>query len=419
MKHPIKIKPVYIIILPILIVIIYFQGYAAKAVYLMTIQSLRDTNRRVEYVKEAGEKEEIVQKLVENVGKSMMYYCYVKEKSKENRLVIYDPNIRKLTEYDDEPVDENSEISSKGAENTKVKNNGEDKVNLAEDKEGKDTKEVTLADGILTDKLEKMGVGELYTMEQLSDFDFLTSNFYVIPQRASVLPEELSPKELLAMDMSIKMDNTKPQILIYHTHSMECFADSEEGDISTSIVAVGSRLAELLSDKYGYNVIHCTERFDYVDGVMDRSKAYTYAREALAKILEDNPSIQVVLDIHRDGVDENVHLKTEIDGVNMAQIMFFNGVSRTKDGGDIDYLYNKYKKQNLAFSMQMKLLAEKKYPGYTRHNYIDAYQYNLDLRERSALIEVGAQNNTFTEEVNAMEPLAALLNSILSGSDEI
>ena len=198
---------------------------------------------------------------------------------------------------------------------------------------------------------------------------------------------------------------------------MEGFTDSIEGNKDTNIVAVGTYLSQLLSEGYGYNVIHCMESFDYVDGVLDRSKAYTYARTSLEQILADNPTIQVVLDIHRDGVGENTHLVTEVNGKQTSQIMFFNGVSRTRAGGDIDYLYNKYKKQNLAMSLQMKLLAEEYFPGFTRRNYIDAYQYNLDLRERSMLIEVGAQTNSLSEAKNAMEPLAALLDRLLSGDD--
>ena len=68
---------------------------------------------------------------------------------------------------------------------------------------------------------------------------------------------------------------------------------------------------------------------------------------------------------------------------------------------------------NLAFSFQMKLCAEAMYPGYTRNIYLKGLRYNLHLRPRSALIEVGAQNNTYEEACNAMEPLAELLDTVL------
>ena len=93
--------------------------------------------------------------------------------------------------------------------------------------------------------------------------------------------------------------------------------------------------------------------------------------------------------------------------------MFFNGVSRSSTSGDIDYLYNRYKKDNLAFGFQLKLAAMECYPDYTRRNYIDAYQYNQHLREKSILIEAGAQNNTLQEELNSMEVLAEILHRVL------
>ena len=68
----------------------------------------------------------------------------------------------------------------------------------------------------------------------------------------------------------------------------------------------------------------------------------------IKKILEKNPSISLVLDIHRDGINENTRLVTEVNGKKTAQIMFFNGMSRFKNSGNIDYLYNPYLYENLA-----------------------------------------------------------------------
>lgn len=78
-------------------------------------------------------------------------------------------------------------------------------------------------------------------------------------------------------------------------------------------------------------------------------------------------------------------------------------------------MYNKHRKENLALSFKMKLKAMELFPDFSRRNYVDAYQYNLHLRGNSMLIEVGAQNNTFEEAKNAMEPLAKLLDSVFKG----
>lgn len=240
-------------------------------------------------------------------------------------------------------------------------------------------------------------------------FDFLMANYYTVVSSTTITPEDLNAQSLMAVDLKMQQDNSQPQILIYHTHGMEAFADSNPEDRNTGIVGVGSYLTQLLTEQYGYNVIHIEDSFDYVNGVLDRSKAYDYAYNRISQILADYPSIEVVLDIHRDGVNENNHLVTTVNGKPTAKIMFFNGISRLNGVGEIGYLYNPYRSQNLAMSLQMKVLAEEYFEGFTRRNYIQAYQYNLHLRPKSMLIEVGAQTNTFEEVKNAMEPLAALL----------
>lgn len=378
------------------------NGSVKDWIYNIAVSKTKSSYRNISYREYVNNKKTVAGILIDSVNNSISYYGYVKENVKEEKLVVYDPNKLKLNQTvaeNTEDKDETETILQGSSESTKVP---PDDVPVS-----------VIGNGVM--KLTGAGEGTVYSLESLNDFNYLINTLYVVPKRASVLSSELYASELLDINLTIEKDSTVPQILIYHTHSMEGFTDSIEGNKDTNIVAVGTYLSKLLSEGYGYNVLHCTESFDYVDGVLDRSKAYTYARNSLEQILADNPTIQVVLDIHRDGVNENLHLVTEVNGKQTSQIMFFNGVSRTSAGGDIDYLYNKYKKQNLAMSLQMKLLAEEYFPGFTRRNYIDAYQYNLDLRERSMLVEVGAQTNSLSEAKNAMEPLAALLDRLLSG----
>lgn len=129
--------------------------------------------------------------------------------------------------------------------------------------------------------------------------------------------------------LALEEDSSVPQILIYHTHSQEGFADSTEGDEATSVIGVGDYLTSILQDVYGYQVIHRKDAFDLMEGQLDRSKAYNYALPVIEQVLAENPTIQVVIDLHRDGVPEGKHLVTEINGKPTAQIMYFNGLSRT------------------------------------------------------------------------------------------
>ena len=95
--------------------------------------------------------------------------------------------------------------------------------------------------------------------------------------------------------------------------------------------------------------------------------------------------------------------------------MFFNGLSRSRTNGDIDYLKNPYIQDNLAFSLQMQLAAKKYYPGFTRHIYLKAYRYNMHLLPKTLLVEAGAQTNTVEEAMNAMAPFAVILDKVLKG----
>ena len=162
-------------------------------------------------------------------------------------------------------------------------------------------------------------------------------------------------------------------------------------------------------------VVHDRNIYDVKNGKEERSKAYNYAATAIEKNLKKYPSIQVVIDLHRDGVNESTKLVTRQNGKRMAQIMFFNGMSRTATNGNIKYLKNPNKQTNLAFSLQLQAQAALKYPGFTRKIYVKGYRYNLDLRPKSVLLEVGAQTNTVEEAMNAMAPFAVILDKVLKG----
>lgn len=252
--------------------------------------------------------------------------------------------------------------------------------------------------------------------EQLTDFNYLLNNFFVVDPTTTALESQINVDTLLGKDMKLEKNPEQPQILIYHTHSQEGFADSVEGDTSTTVIGVGDYLAQLLQERYGYQVLHITDTFDIVDGQLDRSAAYNYAEPVISQALQEHPTIEIVIDLHRDGVDESKHLVTEVNGKPTAQVMFFNGLSRTNQNGEISYLPNPYIEDNLAFSFQLEYLAKQYYPEYTRCIYLKGYRYNLHLKPRSLLLEVGAQTNTVEEAKNAMEPFADLLYKVLSGS---
>lgn len=250
-----------------------------------------------------------------------------------------------------------------------------------------------------------------YAREKLNDFDYLIQNFYQVDSTTTITGEQLNADALLGKDLRLSHDASTPQILIYHTHSQEGYVDSVPGDSATSVVGVGDYLTQILTEQYGMNVIHHKGEYD----VEDRDHAYSRAAPALEQLLAEYPTVEVVIDLHRDGVAEGTRLVTNLNGTEMAQIMFFNGLSRTTSTGDIDYLYNPYIADNLAMSFQMQLKAAEYYPGFTRRIYLKGYRYNMHYCPKTMLIEVGAQTNTVQEAMNAMVPLADILNKVLTG----
>ena len=266
--------------------------------------------------------------------------------------------------------------------------------------------------GVYGDDRKKNAWGSGNAEEKLNDYDYLMKKFYNVHPTTTAGRDLMRAENFLAADLSIEKNANVPQILIYHTHSQETYADYPENS-EADVIHLGECLAKLLREK-GYNVYHDESVYDYRNGKLDRSAAYTYALDGISGLLQKYPSIEVVLDVHRDGVSDGTRLVTEIDGTETAKIMFFNGTSMSPDG-PIEYLPNPNLKENLAFSFQMQLLAAGKYPGLTRKIYLKGLRYNEHVRARSALIEVGAQTNTYAEAKAAMMPLSDLLDQVLTG----
>lgn len=292
-------------------------------------------------------------------------------------------------------------------ENQKEMQQKELNLEVKTNKENKKEKQETLSQNAVAVS------GRTYSKAQLYNTEFLMKNFYVVESTARLLPSEIDGKTLLNKDLTIQLDGKKPKILIYHTHGSESFKDSRANNYEDTVIGVGTYLTKLLEEKYHIPVYHDKTVYDIIDGKLDRSLAYNMSLKGVEKILKDNPSIDVVIDLHRDGLDDSTHLVTEVNGKPTAKVMIMNGVSRSSKNGDISYLYNANKQGNLAFSLQMQLDAEKKYPTLMRKIYIKTYRYNLHVKPRAMLIEAGANTNTLQEVKNAMEPIADMLNDVL------
>lgn len=255
-------------------------------------------------------------------------------------------------------------------------------------------------------------------LAKMQDFSYLKSKYYIIDSRTTLLPEDLDVAQVLGLDLSIEKTTKEPKVLIFHTHIHEGFADSDMSKgLSEGIWGVGEELKRILEEDYGIGVIHDAGQYDMVNGKGQTTGAYERMEPTIREILKKYPSIEVCIDLHRDGVPEGTRLVTEVDGNPCAQVMFFNGLCRLNKNGTaqpISGLENPYLKENLAFSLQMKAAADSLYPDFTRKIYLNAYRFSLHMLPRSSLIEVGAQTNTKQEAINAMKPLAHILARVLT-----
>ena len=248
---------------------------------------------------------------------------------------------------------------------------------------------------VATDSKEKLqqNLHKIEKLEKSMSRSYLLKNFYITDSSTTIDNSIFQVRTLLTKSMVIKKEK-KPQILIFHTHgASESFRDSKKGRKEDSIVGVGAALAKELTDTYGYRVIHDQTQYDRINGKIDRSLAYNYSCKGVTETLKKYPSIQVVIDLHRDGVGNKVKRTTVVDGKKTAQIMFFNGLSRNASG-NISYLQNKNLQGNLSFSLQLKLVCMRRFQNLAKPIYL---------------------NNTLQEEINATKPLAMILDCVLQG----
>jgi len=227
------------------------------------------------------------------------------------------------------------------------------------------------------------------------------------------IEEELGKKP----GVKIKKNN-EPQVLIMHTHTTESYQPADSGyydmtesahslDRNLSVVKVGDAITRQLNDA-GILTLHDETVHDYpsYNGAYDRSA------ETVQKYLDEYPSIQVVLDIHRDAITDDSGVKTkptaEIDGKKAAQIMIISGC---EEYPIIDYPDWEI---NLRFALRIQKQLETDYPTLARPLYFAARHYNQQMTHGSLLIEMGSDGNTLEEAVYSGEMLGKALAELLA-----
>lgn len=264
----------------------------------------------------------------------------------------------------------------------------------------------------------------------------------VIPEKSSggtVLTEQLSPgsdfvdgvavrnssgltldiADLLSRKPAISItDTAEPQVLLMHTHTTECYLDYDAGfyndsdptrtlDETKNVVAVGEVVAAQLQAA-GIGVVHDKTVHDspQYTGAYDRSKA------TVLKNLEAYPTIQVVLDIHRDSIQRDASSKVkptaEIGGKKAAQMMIVMGMMNTASVPHPDW------QENLSLAVRLQQELHTRYEGVMRPiSLVGNARYNQQLTHGSILVEMGSEANTLEEAMVSGQMLGRALVKVL------
>lgn len=221
---------------------------------------------------------------------------------------------------------------------------------------------------------------------------------------------EISFPDLPALPEGLDFQSEEPTILLMHTHGSESYSDSETGVYRTqnpekSVIAVAERMAEVLEQR-GYHAVHDTTICDEPEF----SGAYNRSRQVIAENLAAYPTIALVLDIHRDAVeDENgqqMRMACQLGDETSAQLMLVVGT----DAGGLEH---PNWRQNLSLAAVLQSRMSGTWAGIMRPLNLRTERFNQDLAPLDLLVEVGASGNTLEEAMAAGAHFAEALSDVL------
>ena len=230
--------------------------------------------------------------------------------------------------------------------------------------------------------------------------------------------KKVNIEKVLSEKVDIKIeDKSKPTVLIFHTHTTEAYEILDRGfwakgtngrsdKADRSVVRVGDEIENELK-KAGFCVIHDKTIHD-----RKYTGAYDHSRVSVKDYLKKYPTIQVVLDVHRDAIhpDDNNKIKpvTKIDGKKAAQVMIITGAEegRVKNFPDWEY--------NLRFALKLQKTVCDMYPTIMRPVFFSQRKYVMDLSHNNVLIEMGSDVNTLEEAAYSGRLIGSALSKMLS-----
>ena len=229
-------------------------------------------------------------------------------------------------------------------------------------------------------------------------------------------PYPVDKTQLTQEPLQWNLRSDQPTVLILHTHATESYTQTEVYEESSAyrtldngynMVSVGKELVRCLEAE-GISAVHDETAYDYPS----YSGAYNRARDAVKAHLEENPSICLVLDLHRDAMEgtdgrQLGYTQQTREGV-AAKLMIVCG----SDAGGLNY---PNWQENLALGLRFQGVLERNCPGICRPLSLRTGRYNQDLMANMLLVEVGAAGNTRQEALLAVRELARAVADMAQG----
>jgi len=222
---------------------------------------------------------------------------------------------------------------------------------------------------------------------------------------------------LLEQPLDWDLAGPEPTVLILHTHTTESYTKTGETYEETSdfrtlseeynMVSIGDTVAEILENA-GIGVLHDRTVHDYPS----YSGSYVHARASTEGILEAHPSIRLVLDLHRDALEQNgrqLRMVAEVNGERSAQLMLVVGTNVSRQA-------HENWEENLALALKLHLQLQRQHPGIMRPLNLRSQRFNQDLSPGALLVEVGAAGNTHAEALMAARALGDAICGLAGGT---
>lgn len=228
---------------------------------------------------------------------------------------------------------------------------------------------------------------------------------------------EADVESYLEQTLSWDLTRDAPTVLIIHSHATESYKKTEDYQESSSyrtldtqynVVSIGDRLVQVL-EAGGIKAVHDRSLHDSPS----YSDSYNNARSSIRQYLDKYPTIRLVLDIHRDAVEDRagdqLKFTTQVDGGTAAKLMMVVGT-------DASGLTHPHWPENMSLAVKLHAQLEKNNPGICRPISFRSQRFNQDLSPGALIVEVGSAGNTRAEALLAVELLGQAIVDLSYGA---